>query len=126
MVQMAHQKEEENENEQEEEDGEGREDSGDNESFLIFVSAGSTSHLLCHDDRYEGRLLAFIIYLSSEEWEDCDGGLLFTFSLFLSLIYIFPLGQISLPTHRPSRSFLNRFRDDSTSLCDEVSSPEME
>lgn len=40
-----------------------------------------TDHLLCHDDRLEGRRLAFILYLVDEEWNEMDGGHLELFSV---------------------------------------------
>ena len=35
-----------------------------------------TDTLLCHDDELEGRKVAFIMYLSDEDWGEKDGGLL--------------------------------------------------
>jgi len=35
-----------------------------------------TDTLLCHDDELEGRKVAFILYLTEEEWTEEDGGLL--------------------------------------------------
>jgi hypothetical protein len=51
----------------------------------VDVSVGSTSRLLCHDDRLEGRRIAFILYLSSEEWDDSDGGMASQSIVFLSV-----------------------------------------
>ena len=38
-------------------------------------------YLLCHDDRLEGRRLAFILYLVDENWHEKDGGYLELFSV---------------------------------------------
>jgi prolyl 3-hydroxylase /prolyl 3,4-dihydroxylase len=38
-------------------------------------------YLLCHDDRLEGRRLAFILYLVDEDWREEDGGHLELFSI---------------------------------------------
>ena len=32
-------------------------------------------YLLCHDDELEGRRIAYIIYLTPEDWTEADGGL---------------------------------------------------
>ncbi len=40
-----------------------------------------TAHLLCHDDEYEGRRIAFIIYFVDKEWKKEDGGCLDLFNV---------------------------------------------
>jgi Rps23 Pro-64 3,4-dihydroxylase Tpa1-like proline 4-hydroxylase len=40
-----------------------------------------TDHLLCHDDKLEGRRVAFILYLVDEDWNEEDGGQLELFSI---------------------------------------------
>ncbi|KAJ0398157.1 hypothetical protein ATCC90586_004276 [Pythium insidiosum] len=37
-------------------------------------------YLLCHDDKLEGRRIAFIVYLVEEDWTEADGGELSLFS----------------------------------------------
>ena len=39
-----------------------------------------THHLLCHDDRLQGRRVAYILYLVPEDWEERDGGQLDLFA----------------------------------------------
>lgn len=44
-------------------------------SIDIFASAyTNTNYLLCHDDRLESRSIAFIYYLTPENWSSSDGG----------------------------------------------------
>ena len=46
---------------------------------LHSLLLSDTNYLLCHDDKVEGRAIAFIIYLS-KEWDPKDGGILQLFS----------------------------------------------
>ncbi|XP_049848998.1 prolyl 3-hydroxylase OGFOD1-like [Schistocerca gregaria] len=41
----------------------------------------SHCHLLCHDDEYQGRRVAFILYLVPEDWSPEDGGMLDLFEV---------------------------------------------
>lgn len=42
-----------------------------NFKLLKFISL---DYLLCHDDQTENRAIAFILYLTPENWEEKDGG----------------------------------------------------
>ena len=50
----------------------------------MFLSSMNEDYLLCHDDdihgTVEGRRIAFIYYLVSEDWKETDGGTLDLFS----------------------------------------------
>ena len=48
-------------------------------------------YLQCHDDKLEGRRIAFIYYLVPDDWSSSDGGslLLFFFLQFLLLLLLF-------------------------------------
>eukprot|EP01134_Creolimax_fragrantissima_P001980 CFRG1980T1 len=46
---------------------------------LFSARYPSTGRLLCHDDQLEGRAIAFIIYLSAEDWRKEEGGALEVF-----------------------------------------------
>lgn len=44
------------------------------EIVVIFINTFSLDYLLCHDDQLENRKIAFILYLTENEWSEKDGG----------------------------------------------------
>ena len=49
--------------------------------WLYLIIPVSSDVLLCHDDELEGRRIAFILYLTEDEWNESDGGTLDLFSV---------------------------------------------
>jgi prolyl 3-hydroxylase /prolyl 3,4-dihydroxylase len=37
----------------------------------VLTADSRAGHLLCHDDRLEGRRFAYVLYLVDEDWYDC-------------------------------------------------------